>query len=558
MIKKKQENEIEEANTIASGNVVGYQAPLGTDTTPLHKSFWNKDKNKKVKTSSPELQKDIHKFLESLNEEQLEEQKQTYSFVLKSLKKFDKLPLEQKHQAVSTFAEENLEYVASGQDRMVYKFGNYVLKVAYKTYTRKQNQEEVKTYPCLTNRYCTEIFAYDSDFCWLISELAEVNSFKTVNFFDDLALDTVGGKNMKGFKNGLSVFIYAVLGAMKSSGGSGSEVSADTSISSIGASGAMSEEDLGVAYSENVSWFSDFVNKIKQCGVSPLDFSPSNWGFRSGVEVPILVDYGTNIDPESASLLEENKLLKIYNLIFENKDIKEVINEPKRAVSKSPEEIGIVPNGGYENILKVVNEATPAEKEYWTKWYIHANHDVKELAQKHNITIPAAAGVVAILSPGNKWKNNLLAADRVLEYYNQTKDNPDSAMVPLPKIAAYPVSITKALSLLKTGKTEFIKGPKVTIFFQSLLDPSLVENKLVLDGHAINIWRGSKENLKGLKMPTKEERAVMVDDYQKAAKASGITVQGVQALTWYIWKYLTTKPKVKQTQIKIEKVKPQK
>jgi hypothetical protein len=53
--------DLEEANTLASGNVVGYQAPLGakgigTDKT-LEKGFWRQDAGKKVKTASPALHK---------------------------------------------------------------------------------------------------------------------------------------------------------------------------------------------------------------------------------------------------------------------------------------------------------------------------------------------------------------------------------------------------------------------------------------------------------------------------------------------------------------------
>lgn len=53
--------DLEEANTLASGNVVGYQAPLGakgigTDKA-LEKGFWRQDAGKKVKTASPALHK---------------------------------------------------------------------------------------------------------------------------------------------------------------------------------------------------------------------------------------------------------------------------------------------------------------------------------------------------------------------------------------------------------------------------------------------------------------------------------------------------------------------
>ena len=69
------------------------------------------------------------------------------------------------------------------------------------------------------------------------------------------------------------------------------------------------------------------------------------------------------------------------------------------------------------------------------------------------------------------------------------------------------------------------------------MDPTSVERHMVLDGHAINIWRGEKLNLKGLKNPTKTERENMIRDYHEAANRLNVPVQAVQAVTWYIWKY---------------------
>ncbi len=48
---------LDEINTLASGNVVGYTGPLGMDTTSIHKGFWRGDYKKKLKTSSPKLKK---------------------------------------------------------------------------------------------------------------------------------------------------------------------------------------------------------------------------------------------------------------------------------------------------------------------------------------------------------------------------------------------------------------------------------------------------------------------------------------------------------------------
>ena len=198
------------------------------------------------------------------------------------------------------------------------------------------------------------------------------------------------------------------------------------------------------------------------------------------------------------------------------------IKEPKRS-GLAVDQLGLKPGGGVHNIVTVYNQATPEEKEYWGKWYHNAKSDVEDLALAFKLPFPVAAAIVAVLSPGNKWNGNLSAAEKLLRGEE--------------KINAYPRQVLKAKEILKKGDTKLVTGPKVTVFFKSLMDPSSVEKDMVLDGHAINIWRGAKENLKGLKNPSAKERAQMIQDYQEAAKQLGVPVQAVQATTWYIWKY---------------------
>jgi hypothetical protein len=203
------------------------------------------------------------------------------------------------------------------------------------------------------------------------------------------------------------------------------------------------------------------------------------------------------------------------------------ITEPKRS-GLSVDQLGLKPHGGVQNIIQVYNQATPEEKDYWGKWYHNAKSDVEELARQFNLPFPVVAGIVAVLSPGNKWSMNLLATLKLLQ--GQTKIN------------AYPRQVQRAQRILETGDTGLVSGPKVTVFFNSLMNPKLVEKDMVLDGHAINIWRGEKVSLKGLSSPNSKERAQMIQDYQTAAEQLGVPVQAVQAVTWYIWKYTGKTP----------------
>lgn len=89
-----------------------------------------------------------------------------------------------------------------------------------------------------------------------------------------------------------------------------------------------------------------------------------------------------------------------------------------------------------------------------------------------------------------------------------------------------------------------ISGPKVTAFYESIHDPERAQHKVVLDGHAQNIWYGVPQALNEMEVstPPEELQQRMLRDYEKAAamseKLTGtkLTPQQVQAITWSVWR----------------------
>jgi len=315
-----------------------------------------------------------------------------------------------------------------------------------------------------------------------------------------------------------------------------------------------------------------------------------------------------------------------------------------RPRKKGPPSIMLKPNGGYQNIMKVLALADDAEKDYWGRWYSYAHSIAQEMAGRHGLPFEVVAGVIAVLSPGNKWHQNVAVAKQVIdwwkarqefgphqpqysligppqvpgkevepEYFDEESleefeydENEDELRVaqrhrapakpkapkkptkrpydfkfektpveygeddlvesiggeedlealpiverkpvaPLgffgPKPSGYPLNIQKAVRILNgEAPDEVITGPKVTVFYQTILNPERA-SKPVLDGHAINIWRGEKKPLKGLRQPTIEEREAIERDYARVAAETGLTVHGAQAITWFIWKSIQNQPK---------------
>lgn len=220
-------------------------------------------------------------------------------------------------------------------------------------------------------------------------------------------------------------------------------------------------------------------------------------------------------------------------------DLDYVMNEPKR--KKIPHEtMNLFKNEGYHNILATLKKATKQEIDYWSNWYQYAHGHVRQLAERYEIPLEVSAAVCAVLSPNLGWKANLMAAKRVLENWVH-EGEPDYV---IQKPPAYKTNVNKAMKILKTGDVSVVKGPKVTVFYYSLLHPDRVERELVLDGHAINVWRGIKTPLKNMRQPSKVEREAIIHDYRKVADIVGLTPQQVQAVTWFIWKAVKKPPKV--------------
>jgi len=213
-----------------------------------------------------------------------------------------------------------------------------------------------------------------------------------------------------------------------------------------------------------------------------------------------------------------------------------VLNEPPR--KKIPHgKMNLFKNEGYHNLLSVLKKATKEEIDYWSNWYQYANGHVRQLADKYDLPLPVAAAVTAVLSPNLGWKTNLMAADRTMKAWEDNIREPEG-------VPAYKTNVRKAMKILDTGDVGFVKGPKVSVFFDSLLNPDKVERELVLDGHAINAWRGIKTSLKNIKGLTKNERAAIIHDYRKVADLVGLTPQQLQSVVWYIWKSVKNPPKV--------------
>lgn len=189
-----------------------------------------------------------------------------------------------------------------------------------------------------------------------------------------------------------------------------------------------------------------------------------------------------------------------------------------------------------ENILTVFQLATPEEIEHGVTWYASAHCQCLDISENLDLPLNVVVGVVAALSPNNKWERNVdNARDLCTAYING--DSMESV-----KVSTYGKMKEKAWSILESCPTydetiTILNGQKIVCFYQNIMG----ENTCTVDGHAYNIYHASRQSLTGSISIGKIEYHLIQDAYRKAGQS--VLVHGrelmayeMQAVTWVAWR----------------------
>lgn len=186
------------------------------------------------------------------------------------------------------------------------------------------------------------------------------------------------------------------------------------------------------------------------------------------------------------------------------------------------------------NIKAVFLLSTAQEKIDGARWYSSANEIAMSLAVEYGLTLQTVAGVIASLSPRNKWSRNVIDAENLIETFVR---DPESAVNI--KVCTFGKNKEKALNILKADQDfytenvrDILKGPKLIEFFNCILH---VED-VCIDGHAYCIFNGSRTSLKDVPAIGVKLRAEIKSDFKKAAAKFKISPAEMQAITWVTWR----------------------
>ena len=185
------------------------------------------------------------------------------------------------------------------------------------------------------------------------------------------------------------------------------------------------------------------------------------------------------------------------------------------------------------NILKVYRRATQDDVSHGVEWYDRAKREAGTIAQRHSIPVRTVVGVMAALSPNNKWERNILDADTMCKAWVQG-DGPDTF-----KVCCYNSMKAKACSILvddmddDTDILTRLNGQKLRSFYSNIIGL----DEVTIDGHALNIALGKRHGLKDDKTNMgKKQYREMQAAYLRAAHRVKVKPHVLQAITWTTWR----------------------
>tara|TARA_R100001015_G_C4543611_1_gene107051 strand:- start:129 stop:737 length:609 start_codon:yes stop_codon:yes gene_type:complete len=185
-----------------------------------------------------------------------------------------------------------------------------------------------------------------------------------------------------------------------------------------------------------------------------------------------------------------------------------------------------------QNIESVYAQCTEEEKQHGMTWYSNAKISAYEICDKYELPLHIVVGVIAALSPTNKWEMNLINADEMCRVFTEGGYVEDC------KPSTYNTMRDKAWSILqsmphRSADVAFIlRGPKITDFFWCILG----ENTCVIDGHAWCIAHNDRRKLQEVPNIGKALRQQLQEAYRSAGLKNYLAANEMQAATWLAWK----------------------
>lgn len=185
------------------------------------------------------------------------------------------------------------------------------------------------------------------------------------------------------------------------------------------------------------------------------------------------------------------------------------------------------------NILKVFRLATENEVHNGTVWYGIAQHEAANIAYAFDLPIRIVVGVIAALSPNNKWERNITNASDMIAVYLRGGDVNECKPSTYLKMRDKAWSILQQMPATDDDVIKILNGQKIVSFFRNILG----HDTCTVDGHAFNIANGKRIGLTDPEVNiSKGQYRELQNAYSRAGKRVGLKSYQIQAITWVAWK----------------------
>lgn len=175
-----------------------------------------------------------------------------------------------------------------------------------------------------------------------------------------------------------------------------------------------------------------------------------------------------------------------------------------------------------KNILSVYNEAGNVIR---PNWYVSANFFAQSLANKYDVPLSVACGVIASLSPLKSWTENKIIAEGFL---HNGKGKHTVAFIEKARQIKASNGDVETIALI-------LNGNKTISFFINILEPHQ-QNFVTIDRHALSIALGRNILENEGKGITFNQYQFFANAYNVAGVKAGISPVLMQSITWETWR----------------------
>jgi hypothetical protein len=192
------------------------------------------------------------------------------------------------------------------------------------------------------------------------------------------------------------------------------------------------------------------------------------------------------------------------------------------------------------NILEIYKQASNEDISLGKLWYYQANDIARLMAVKYNLKIEQTAGIIAALSPGTNWNQNIIDANNLCSLLGTGKDIHSITCTTYGQNKLKASYLYQNSQLTKNEIFQVLLGcsrkvNKTSSFFLNILQPDC-DDLCTIDRHAYRINLGITESID---VPLTEKRYLCMNKaYKQASSQLNISAIELQAITWLTFRRL--------------------